>query len=47
MDIVYTKNLTWLSGFELSVSRLRNAIYFSIVMIPKKSHFTISVIKTL
>ena len=28
--------------FELSISRLQNAIYFSIIAMPKKSHFTIS-----
>ena len=28
-------------GFELSVSQSGNAIYFSIIAIPKKSHFTI------
>ena len=29
------------TGFELSVSRLRNAIYFPIIVIPKKSYFII------
>ena len=33
------------TGFELSVSRSRNAIYFSIVAIPKKSDFTIFAIE--
>ena len=34
-----TTNITR-TGFELSVSRSRNAIYFCIIAIPKKSHFT-------
>ena len=33
------------TGFELSVSRSGNAIYFCIIAIPKKSHFTIFVIQ--
>ena len=33
------------TGFELSVSRSRNAIYFCIIVIPKKSHFTIFAIQ--
>ena len=32
------------TGFELSISRSQNAIYFSIVPMPKKPHFTIFVI---
>ena len=35
------------SRFELSVSRSQNAIYFSIIAIPKKSHFTFLRYKTL
>ena len=35
------------TGFLLSVSRSRNGIYFCIIAIPKKSHFTISRCKTL
>ena len=35
------------TGFELSVSRSRNAIYYSIIAIPKKSYFTILQYKTL
>ena len=30
-----------IAGFELGVSRLRNAIYFSIIAILSKSHFTV------
>ena len=33
------------TGFELSVSRSRNAIYFCIIAIPKKSHFLIFAIQ--
>ena len=33
------------SGFELSVSRSRDAIYFSIIAMPKKSHLTIFAIQ--
>ena len=33
------------TGFELSVSPSRNAIYFSIIAIPKKSCFTIFAIQ--
>ena len=33
------------TGFELSLSRLQKVIYFSIIVIPKKSHFTIFVIQ--
>ena len=32
-------------GFELIVSPSRNAIYFSIIAIPKKSYFTIFMIQ--
>ena len=32
-------------GFELIVSPSRNAIYFSIIAIPKKSYFTIFTIQ--
>ena len=35
-----TTNITR-SGFELTVSRLENLTYFCIIVIPKKSHFTI------
>ena len=34
-----------MTGFELSVSQLQNAIYFSIIVMPKKSHFTIFAIQ--
>ena len=34
-----------LPGFKLSVLRSQNAIYFSIIRIPKKFHFTIFVIQ--
>ena len=33
------------TGFELSVSRSWNAIYFSIIAMPKKFHFTILAIQ--
>ena len=33
------------AGFELSVLQSRNAIYFSIITMPKKSHFTIFAIQ--
>ena len=33
------------SGFELNVSRSRNAIYFSIIAMPSKSHFPIFAIQ--
>ena len=33
------------SGFELSVSRSRDAIYFSIIAMPKKSHLTVFAIQ--
>ena len=39
---------TWnyvVAGFELSISRLRNAIYFFIIAMPKRSHFTIFTIQ--
>ena len=29
------------AGFEFNVSRLQNAIYFSVIAMSKKSHFTI------
>ena len=43
-------HLPWISschlvGFELSVSRLQNATYFSIIAMSKKSHFTIFAIQ--
>ena len=34
-----------LVGFELSISRLQNATYFSIIAMSKKSHFTIFAIQ--
>ena len=34
-----------MTGFELSVSQLQNVIYFSIIVMPKKSHFTIFAIQ--
>ena len=34
-----------MTGFELSVLRLQNAISVSIMAMPKKSHFTIFVIQ--
>ena len=33
------------TGFELSVSPLQNAMSFSIIVIPKKSYFTIFLIQ--
>ena len=36
-----------MTGFELSVSQLQNVIYFSIIVMPKKSHFTIFAIQNL
>ena len=33
------------TGFELNVSGSQNAIYFSIIAIPKKSHFAIFAIQ--
>ena len=33
------------TGFEISVSQSRNAIYFSIIAMPKESHFTIFAIQ--
>ena len=35
------------AGFELSTSRLQNAIYFSIIVMPEKSHFTIFTIQNI
>ena len=35
------------AGFELSTSRLQNAIYFSIIVMPEKSHFTIFTIQNM
>ena len=34
-----------LQGFELSILQLRNAIYFSVIAMPKKSRFTIFTIQ--
>ena len=39
-----TTNITR-TGFELSESRMENAIYFSTITIPKKYHFTIFTIQ--
>ena len=33
------------AGFELSVSQSRNVVYFSVIAMPKKSHFTIFAIQ--
>ena len=33
------------TGFKLSVSRSQNVIYFSIIAVPKKSHFIIFAIQ--
>ena len=41
-----TTNITR-TGFELSVLQSRNTIYFSIIVIPEKSHFTIFAIEKL
>ena len=41
----FTKNTEYSTGFELSISEKQNAIYFAIITMPKKSHFTIFIIQ--